>query len=55
LPDGCVLVLVVRGDAIVAPRGATRLHDGDHVCVFVLAEHRPLLDLLFGQGRNELG
>jgi NhaP-type Na+/H+ and K+/H+ antiporter len=44
----------MRGAEIVAARGATRLRDGDHVCVFVLLEHRPLLDLLFGQGSNEL-
>lgn len=55
LPEGCVLILIVRGEEIVAARGATRLSDGDHVCVFVLPEHRPLLDLLFGQGSNELG
>ena len=54
LPEGCVVILVIRGDGVVAVRGATRLQDGDHVCVFVLPEHRPLLDLLFGQGSNEL-
>jgi potassium/hydrogen antiporter len=54
LPAGCVVVLIMRGAEIVAARGATRLRDGDHVCVFVLLEHRPLLDLLFGQGSNEL-
>ncbi|MGE0820561.1 MAG: potassium/proton antiporter [Candidatus Binatia bacterium] len=53
LPEGCVLVLIVRGSEVVAVRGATQLNDGDHVCVFVLPEHRMLLDLLFGQGSTE--
>lgn len=49
LPPGCVLTLVLRGDTVVAARGATTLERGDHVCVFVLPEDRPLLDLLFGR------
>ncbi|MEW6296302.1 MAG: potassium/proton antiporter [Thermodesulfobacteriota bacterium] len=53
LPEGCVVILIVRGDTVVAARGATRLRDGDHVCVFVLPEHRPLVDLLFGRGSTE--
>jgi cell volume regulation protein A len=55
LPEGCVLIFIMRGDEIIAAHGATRLRDGDHVCVFVLPEHRPLLDLLFGQGSGEVG
>jgi cell volume regulation protein A len=48
LPARSMLVLFVRGDDIVAVRGATSLAVGDHVCVFVHPEDRPLLDLLFG-------
>jgi hypothetical protein len=32
----------------VPPRGATTLQIGDHVCIFLTAEDRTLLDLLFG-------
>lgn len=49
IPDACVLVIVLRGDRVIAPRGDTALTTGDHVCVFVTPEHRALLDLLFGQ------
>ena len=47
LPAECVLTIVLRGAEVVAPRGDVRLAEGDAVCVFVTAEHRPLLDLLF--------
>jgi len=53
LPTGCVLTLVLRSDEVVAPRGATRLEVGDHVCVFVTRVERPLVDLLFGHGEGE--
>jgi len=53
LPDGCVLSLLVRGDAIVAPRGDTELRAGDHVCAFVMAGDRPFLGLLFGLAGDE--
>jgi cell volume regulation protein A len=48
LPDACVVTLLVRGSEVVAPRGATELRPGDHVCIFATAESRPFLDLLFG-------
>jgi potassium/hydrogen antiporter len=53
LPTGCVLTLMLRADEVVAPRGATRLEVGDHVCVFVSRAERPLVDLLFGHGEGE--
>lgn len=49
IPEACVLVLVLRHDQVIAPRGDTNLLPGDHVCVFVTPEHRTLLDLLFGR------
>lgn len=48
LPDGCVLTMVIRGNDVLIPRGQTRLEVGDHVCVFVAAEERGLIHLLFG-------
>jgi cell volume regulation protein A len=49
IPESCVMVLVLRKDQVIAPRGDTELMPGDHVCVFVTREHRALLDLLFGR------
>src|SRR5262249_7227306 len=53
LPDGCILVLLLRGDEVLAPRGTTRLDPGDHVCIFTKAGDRPFLDLLFGKEEGE--
>jgi potassium/hydrogen antiporter len=53
LPEGCLVVLLVRGEAVVVPRGSTRLEPGDQVCVLATPEARTLLDLLFGAGREE--
>jgi cell volume regulation protein A len=55
LPDDCVLTLLLRGDAVVAPRGNVRLQDGDQLCAFVTPEARALLDLLFGRDVAEGG
>ena len=52
MPPGCVLTMVLRGDDVVAPRGATQFEAGDHVCVFVARSDRPLLDLLFGRAEE---
>ena len=48
LPESCVVTLLVRGSEIVAPRGATTLEVGDHVCIFLTPDSRTLIDLLFG-------
>lgn len=50
LPDGVAMTLVVRGDAVIVPRGATALRPGDHVFVATQARARPLLDRLFDPG-----
>jgi potassium/hydrogen antiporter len=55
IPETCVLTLLIRGSDVIAPRGATRLEVGDHVCVFVKPEERGLVDLLFGLEENEAG
>jgi cell volume regulation protein A len=53
LPEGCTVALIVRGRDVVVPRGATPFLPGDQVCLFVLPEGRPLLDLLFGGASEE--
>lgn len=53
LPDGSLVVLIVRGEQVVVPRGDTRLEPGDQVCAFVTPDARGLLDLLFGAGGEE--
>lgn len=52
LPSGCVVTMILRGDAILAPRGSTLLEPGDHVCVFIARADRPLADLLFGRAAD---
>ena len=53
LPQGSVVVLLLRGDEVVVPRGDTILHENDHACLFRRAEDRALLDLLFGREESE--
>jgi cell volume regulation protein A len=43
------VVLIVRGDELLAPRGNTVLLPGDHVYVFCRPEDRPFVGLLFGR------
>jgi cell volume regulation protein A len=52
LPDGCVLTLILRGDAVLAPHGDTRFEVADHVCLFVRHEERAFVDLLFGRSED---
>ena len=47
LPDGAVVTLVVRGEEVIMPRGATALRPGDHVFVAMRTRLKPLLDRLF--------
>jgi cell volume regulation protein A len=48
-PSGSAVMLVVRADELIAPRGALVLLPGDHVFVFCRPEDRAMLDLLFGR------
>lgn len=47
IPEGVAVTLVVRGGAIVIPRGTTRLLPGDHVFVAMHAPLRPFISRLF--------
>ncbi|HEV7669562.1 MAG TPA: potassium/proton antiporter [Thermoanaerobaculia bacterium] len=49
IPESTVILLVVRGNRMIAPRGSTVLVAGDHVHLFCKAEDAPLLGLLFGR------
>jgi cell volume regulation protein A len=48
-PPGASAVLVARGERLIAARGHTRLHEGDHVYVFCKPEDEPLIGLMFGE------
>jgi cell volume regulation protein A len=49
LPPGALVMLVVRGAELIAPRGGTRLLPGDHVYVLCRPEEQPDVKLMFGQ------
>jgi cell volume regulation protein A len=47
-PQDSSIVLIVRGEDLVAARGNTTLMPGDHVYVFSRPADRPYIELLFG-------
>lgn len=48
-PASSSAVLLVRGEELIAPRGSTVLHPGDHVYIFCRTEDRPFIQFLFGR------
>ena len=48
LPSSCTAVLLIRGHAIIAPRGDTRIAAGDHIYVLCRPDDRPFVNLIFG-------
>lgn len=48
-PAGATVILLVRGDELIAPRGNTLLEPQDHVYVFCQPEDRAYVELLFGR------
>jgi cell volume regulation protein A len=52
LPPNAAIMLVVRGNALVAARGPTVLQPGDHVYVFFPPGDRPYIELLFGHAER---
>ena len=48
LPEGCRLLLIVRGQNLIAPEGSTVLAVNDHVYLFFRPKDRALVQLLFG-------
>jgi len=53
-PDGLVVTLVVRGQQVIMPRGATSLEPGDHVFVALRSAVKPLVDRLFAPADEEV-
>jgi cell volume regulation protein A len=54
-PPAAAVVLIVRGNDLVAARGGTVLQAGDHVYVFHQPEDRVFIELLFGQPEEGAG
>lgn len=48
-PPGANVMLLIRGEELIAPRGTTLLGPGDHLFVFCKPEDRAFIDLLFGR------
>ncbi len=48
-PPGSAVVLLIRGDRMLAPKGSTVLASGDHVYILCCPEDRPLVHLIFGR------
>jgi cell volume regulation protein A len=52
-PEGSSVMLIVRGQRLVPPRGATTLQPGDHVYIVSQPEDRGLIQLMFGRPESE--
>jgi cell volume regulation protein A len=48
LPLSSTVVLLIRGHAIIAPRGDTKIAAGDHIYVLCGPDDRPFVNLIFG-------
>lgn len=48
-PPGSAATIIVRGQELIAPRGNTVLHVGDHVYVLTPPEERAFIELMFGR------
>jgi len=55
LPPDAAVMLIVRGQQLVAARGPTVLLPGDHVYVFFREEDRAYIELLFGNREGDGG
>jgi potassium/hydrogen antiporter len=52
-PEGSSVMLIVRGNRLVPPKGSTTLEPGDHVYLVTQAEDKPLMQLMFGRPEAE--
>ena len=48
-PDSARVMLLVRGEELVAPHGKTTFEAGDHVFLFCAPDDRTLMQLIFGR------
>jgi cell volume regulation protein A len=48
-PEGAAVSMIERAGSLIAPSGSTRVEPGDYVYVIAPLEHRPHVELLFGQ------
>lgn len=48
-PDGASVMLIVRGNQLLPPRGSTVLTAGDHVYIIARPEDKGFIQLLFGR------
>ncbi len=49
IPESAVILLLVRDERLLAPRGSTVFEPGDHVHLYGRSEDLPLLRLMFGR------
>jgi potassium/hydrogen antiporter len=49
LPDGVVVAMIARDQALIPPRGSTQILAADHVFVVLRPETRPLVERIFGR------
>jgi cell volume regulation protein A len=48
-PPGSAATLIIRGQELIAPKGNTVLHAGDHVYVTTTPDERAFVELMFGR------
>lgn len=53
LPTGSTLILLIRDNELIPPRGSTMLQKDDHVYVLCRAEDRPIVHLIFGHSEED--
>ena len=51
-PTGASVMLIVRNNQLIAPRGDTIIQTVDHVYMFFQPKDRSLMDLFFGRAEN---
>ena len=52
-PDGAAVAVIIRGDEMIPPKGATALMPGDHIYVLAKPEDRQFMLLMFGRPEEE--
>ena len=53
LPTGCAVAMIIRDNALIPPRGSTKIQTGDHVFIVVDRESRGPLDRIFARGTSD--